>query len=104
MGYNAQLIDRQFQHATVKICNDHLRRQDTTGRVHFVVQYFPEVERKHHVLCSLQHVINDEHLAKIIPVPPLLTFKQLPNLRQTIIRSKLPSLQDNIDHNTYLIN
>eukprot|EP00061_Rhincodon_typus_P014198 g41079.t1 len=42
----------------------------------------------------------DEHLAKIFPTPPLLTFKQLPNLKQTIIDCKQPTLQDNIDHNT----
>eukprot|EP00061_Rhincodon_typus_P005106 g24200.t1 len=42
----------------------------------------------------------DEHLTKIQPTPPLLTLKQPPNLKQTIFRSKLPSLQDNIDHNT----
>eukprot|EP00061_Rhincodon_typus_P015660 g43459.t1 len=53
------------------------------------------------VLCSLQHLINDnEHLTKNIPMIPILTFKQLPSLKQTVIHSKLPSLQDNIDHNT----
>eukprot|EP00061_Rhincodon_typus_P017775 g46628.t1 len=50
---------------------------------------------------SLQHVINDdEHLAKIIPTPPLLAFKQLLNLKQTIVHSKLLSLHENINHNT----
>eukprot|EP00061_Rhincodon_typus_P003019 g19088.t1 len=70
-------------------------------RVPFVVQYFLGVEKLCHVLCSLQHIIDDnEHFAKIFPTPPLLAFKQLPNLKQTIVRSKLPSLQYNINHNT----
>eukprot|EP00061_Rhincodon_typus_P012171 g37739.t1 len=102
-GYNAQLINRQFRHATAKNCNDIFRRQtqDTTSRVPFVIQYFPGVEKLCHVLCSLQHVIDDdEHLAKIIRTSPLLTFKQPPNLKQTSFHSKLPSLQDNINHNT----
>eukprot|EP00061_Rhincodon_typus_P012161 g37724.t1 len=57
--------------------NNLLRRrtQDTTDRVPFIIQYFPRAEKLHHALCSLQHVI-DEHLTKIFPTPPLLTFKQ----------------------------
>eukprot|EP00061_Rhincodon_typus_P006029 g26224.t1 len=69
-------------------------------RVPFIVQYFLGAEKLRHVLCSLQHVIDvDEHLAKIFRTSPLLAFKQSPNLKQTFVRSKLPSLQDNIDHN-----
>eukprot|EP00061_Rhincodon_typus_P012250 g37868.t1 len=71
------------------------------GTTPFIVQYFPGVEKLRHVLHSLQHVINDnEHLVKIIPTPPLLTFKELSSLKLTIIHSKLPSPQDNIDQNT----
>eukprot|EP00061_Rhincodon_typus_P002785 g18458.t1 len=87
----------------VKNHNDFLRRQtrDTSDRVPFIVQYFLGAEKLRHVLCSLQRIIDDdEHLAKIFPTPPLLAFKQLPNLKQTIVRSKLPSLQYNIDNNT----
>eukprot|EP00061_Rhincodon_typus_P011952 g37336.t1 len=72
-----------------------------TDRVPFVVQYVPRADKLSHVLRSLQHDIDDyEHLAKIFPRPPLPAFKQPPNLKQTIVRSKLPSLQDDIDHNT----
>eukprot|EP00061_Rhincodon_typus_P005471 g25019.t1 len=100
MGYDAQLIGHQFQIATAKNRNDLLRRQDKTVRVPFVIQYFPGAEKLRHVLWNVQHIINDdEHLAKIFPTPPLLTFKQPPNLKQTMVRSKLHSLQDNINHN-----
>eukprot|EP00061_Rhincodon_typus_P002919 g18817.t1 len=62
---------------------------------------FPGVEKLRHVLHSLQHIIDDdEHLTKIFPMPPLLTFKQPPNLKLTIVCSKLPSVRNNIDHNT----
>eukprot|EP00061_Rhincodon_typus_P007757 g29765.t1 len=72
-----------------------------SDRVPFIVQYFLGVEKLYHVLCSLQHIIDDdEHPTKIFHMLPFLTFKQRPNLIQTIVRSKLPSLQDNIDHNT----
>eukprot|EP00061_Rhincodon_typus_P010434 g34720.t1 len=101
-GCDAQLINRQFQCATAKNLNDLHRRQtqDTTNRVPFVIQYFLGAEKLHHVLCSLQHLINDnEHLVNIFPMTPLLAFKQRPDFKQTIVRSKLPNLQDNIDHN-----
>eukprot|EP00061_Rhincodon_typus_P004344 g22353.t1 len=72
-----------------------------TDRVPFIIQYFPGAEKLHHVLCSLQHIVDDnKYIAKIFPMPPLLTLKQPPNFKQTIGRSKLPSLQDKIDHNT----
>eukprot|EP00061_Rhincodon_typus_P002088 g16579.t1 len=103
-AYDAQLIDCQFCRATVKNHNDLLRKQTrgTTDRVHFVIQYFPRAQKLHHILRSLQHIINDdEYLNAIFPMHPLLPFKQPPNLKQTIVFSKLPSLQDNIDHTLY---
>eukprot|EP00061_Rhincodon_typus_P011910 g37280.t1 len=97
-------IDLSFPWTYVLTCCSDLvgrQTQDTTDRVPFIVQYFPRAEKLRHVLCSLQLVINDDEcLAKIIPMPPLLAFKQLPNLKQIIVRSQLPSLQDNVDHNT----
>eukprot|EP00061_Rhincodon_typus_P011583 g36712.t1 len=72
-----------------------------SNRVLFIDQYFERVEKLRHVLHSLQRIIDDdEHLAKIFPTPPLLAFKQSPKLKQTIVHSKLPSLQDNVDRNT----
>ena len=97
-GYGSRLIDRQFQRATAKNHTD-LRRQtrDTADRAPFIVQYFPGAEKLRHLLRSLQHVIDeDEHLTKAIPTPPLLAFKQPHNLKQTIVRNKLPSLHKNI--------
>ena len=91
-----------LRRVTAKNRTDLLRRQtrDTVDRVPFVVQYFPGAEKLRH-LRSLQHVIDeDEHLAKAIPTPPLLAFKQPHNLKQTIVRSKLPSLQENNDDTT----
>eukprot|EP00061_Rhincodon_typus_P004318 g22286.t1 len=75
--------------------------RDTSDRVPFVIQYFPGAEKLHHVLRTLQHIIDDnEHLTKIIPMPPLRAFKQPPNLKQTIVCRKRHSLQENSNHNT----
>eukprot|EP00061_Rhincodon_typus_P014108 g40929.t1 len=101
LEHNIFTFDNQFFIQTLKNRNDLLRRRDMTDSVPFVVQYFPGVEKLRHILRSLQHVFDDnEHLAKIFPTPPLLTFKQPPNIKQAIVCSKLPSLQGNIDHNT----
>eukprot|EP00061_Rhincodon_typus_P004582 g22928.t1 len=60
-GYIAQLVDRQFWHATAKTRNNLLGKQTQAAidREPFVIQYFPGMERLCHVLHSLQHVIND---------------------------------------------
>eukprot|EP00061_Rhincodon_typus_P009642 g33298.t1 len=95
-GYNAQLIDHQFRHATAKNHNDLLRRQtqDMTDKVPFVVQYFPGAEKLHHVLCSLQHIIdNNEYLTTIFSTPPLLASKQPPSLKQIIVLSNYPAFR-----------
>eukprot|EP00061_Rhincodon_typus_P011036 g35760.t1 len=66
-GYDAELIDRKC-HSEKPLQR---QTQDTTNRVLFAIQYFPRAEKLRHVLCSLQHVVDDnEHLAKIIPTPP----------------------------------
>eukprot|EP00061_Rhincodon_typus_P006679 g27583.t1 len=83
-------------------CSTHRSPVPLCHGIHpFIIQYFTGAEKLRHVLRSHQHIIDDnEHLAKIFPTPPILTFKPPPNLKQTIVLSKLPSLQDNIDHNT----
>eukprot|EP00061_Rhincodon_typus_P017163 g45737.t1 len=66
-GYDAQLINRQFQCATRSNHKDLLRRraQDMTERVPFIIQYFAGAKKLRYVLRSLQHVINDnERLAQ----------------------------------------
>eukprot|EP00061_Rhincodon_typus_P004306 g22266.t1 len=69
-----------------------------SDRIPFVIQYFPGAKKLRHVLCSHQHIIDDdEHLAKIFLMPSFLIFKQPPNFKQTIVHSKLPSVQD-INH------
>ncbi|GCC42747.1 hypothetical protein chiPu_0026652, partial [Chiloscyllium punctatum] len=97
-GSDAQLIDRQFRRATVRNRNDLLRRQTraATDKVPFVVQHFTGAEKLRYVFRDLQRIMNeDKHLAKTFPTPPQLAFKQPPNLKQIIVRSKLPSFQHN---------
>eukprot|EP00061_Rhincodon_typus_P015086 g42563.t1 len=74
---------------------------DVTDTVPFVVQYFPREEKLRHVVRSFQHVIgDDEYLARATCTLLFLTIKELPNLKQATVHSKLPSLQENSDHNT----
>eukprot|EP00061_Rhincodon_typus_P006562 g27326.t1 len=57
--------------------------------------------RNYAMLVSAFNIFDDDkYLTKIFPMPPLHAIKQLPNLKQTIVCRKLPSLRDSIDHNT----
>eukprot|EP00061_Rhincodon_typus_P015298 g42900.t1 len=99
-GYDAQLIDCQFQRATVKNCNNLFRRQTwyTTNRVPFVVQYFPGVEKLHHVLRSLQHIIYDnEHLIKIFPTQGRLGHGILEKQRRHYNNERVDTAQQSPD-------
>ncbi|XP_078054023.1 uncharacterized protein LOC144479231 [Mustelus asterias] len=68
-------------------------------QVLFIIQYFLGAKELQHLLRNLQHVIDEaDHLTNAIPIPPLLVFKQPHNIKQTFVRSKLPNLQENSDH------
>eukprot|EP00061_Rhincodon_typus_P009621 g33259.t1 len=90
-----------FTAPQLKSYNDLLGRQtqDTTDRDPFIIQYFPGVEKLRHVLHRLTYVIDDnKHLTKVIPMPPLLIFKQPPNHYRPLLAGNC--VQQNIDHNS----
>eukprot|EP00061_Rhincodon_typus_P010005 g33935.t1 len=97
-GYDAQLINRQFRHATAKNRNNILRRraQDATERVCFVAQYFPERRNYGRFFAAF----NMSSITMSISPRSSLHFDFSPSNNCQIL-NKLPSLQDNIDHNTY---
>ena len=95
--YDARLIDKQFRRATLQpralLLNT--ERTETTPRVPFVTQYFPGAEKLRPIIRNLQHLLdNDDRLSKAVPDSPILAFRQPANLKQLIIRSKLPSQPD----------
>eukprot|EP00061_Rhincodon_typus_P015534 g43259.t1 len=76
------------------------QKTDTGHNQEYPSLFSTSLERRNYVtFFAAFNVIDDKHLAKIISTPPILAFKQPPKLKQTILCSKLHSLQD-IDHNT----
>jgi len=58
-----------------------------------VITYFPGADKLRRTLRQFQHLIDDDpHLSKVLPAPPRLAIRQPPNLKQILVRSKLPSL------------
>ena len=94
-GYRGESIRRQFTKATRQRREDLLtRRQDNakSDRVPFVATYFPGAEKLRRGLRRFQHLLEeDERLAKALPAPPVLAFRQPPNLRRLLVKSKFHS-------------
>eukprot|EP00061_Rhincodon_typus_P004780 g23419.t1 len=102
-GYDAQFFDHQFRRATVKNRNDLLRRQPQKRLIGYPSSSSTSLERRSYAMFfaafnTLSMTMSTSPRSS--PTPPLLAFKKPPNLKQTTVRSKLPSLQDNIDHNS----
>eukprot|EP00061_Rhincodon_typus_P010579 g34970.t1 len=108
MGYEVQIIDRQFRCVTVKNHNDLLRRQTrdmTNSTLHCPVLWTCrnsatmdqlKQEGGNHAMFFAAFSMS-AMTANILPRPsPHL--KQQPNLKKTIVRSKLPSLQENSNY------
>jgi len=95
-GYDAGLVNRQFHRATQRDRKELLTRNNRTDsepRVPLVVTYFPGADKLRTTLRPTQHLIdNDPYLRRVLPLPPLLAIRQPQNLKQTLVRSKLPSL------------
>ena len=96
-GYQGENIRRQFSKATSHKREELLVRRDRqadSDRVPFVATYFPGAEGLRRGLKRFQHLLdNDERLAKALPSPPILAFRQPPNLRRLLIRSKFHSME-----------
>ncbi|KAG9460520.1 hypothetical protein GDO78_021300 [Eleutherodactylus coqui] len=68
------------------------RRKNKNGRVPLVVTYNSQLEELRKTAKKLHHTLHkDGRLTTIFPDPPLLCYRQPPNLRNFIIRSALSS-------------
>ena len=70
------------------------RTKEKSDRVPFVVTYNPALLNLNRILRDLQPLMdNDPRLSTIFPDPPMLAYRQPPNLRKILVRSKItPSL------------
>ena len=67
-------------------------RQDTNQRPTFVVSFdprlpsIPNITKKHY----RSMVTQDRYLQTVFPEPPLIAFRRQKNIRETLIRAKVP--------------
>ncbi|XP_059575832.1 uncharacterized protein LOC132246577 [Alligator mississippiensis] len=96
-GHSSREVDRTFERATW-IPHEELlqyRRKTPTNRTPLVMTYHPSLEPIRKILKKLQPILEkDPILKKIFPEPPILAFRQAPNLANLITRSKLPQPQN----------
>ncbi|OCT84288.1 hypothetical protein XELAEV_18022446mg [Xenopus laevis] len=90
-GYNPMIVD-QYVHAATRIPRTHLlqyKQKPEINRVPQVVTYNPHLRTLRKIARDLQDKLQDERLKSIFPDPPLLAFRQPPNLKSLITRSAL---------------
>ena len=92
-GYNANLINRQFRRAIQKDRNDLLARvngRTSSDRTPLIVTYHPHLNKLRNITRDLQHIFDEDPiLSCIFPEPPILAFRQPPNLKNMLVRSRL---------------
>ena len=91
------MVDRQLERAIrvprEELLKRHPRAVGEQFRVPLVTTYFPGAEKLRHILRNLQHILDsDSKCREAFPHRPLLAIRQPPNLRQILVRSKLPDL------------
>ncbi|CAJ0941151.1 unnamed protein product [Ranitomeya imitator] len=94
-GYHPRTTENQITRAT-RISRNHLlhyKTKEENNRVPLVVTYNPNLEVLRGAARKLQPLLQkDARLQSIFPDPPLLCFRQPPNLRSIIVKSSLSSL------------
>ena len=97
LGYNGRVVDQQVDKA-LQTRRETLLQYKTTEkneRIPLVVTYNPSMQHLKSIVRDLQPIIdNDPTLSKIFPDPPVIAYRQPPNLRNTLVKSKL-TLQPN---------
>ena len=100
-GYDTSLINLQFRRAISQNRQSLLTRNTSTAtepRIPFVVTYFPGADHLRNTLRQVQHLIDDDpYLTEVLPTPPLLAIRQPPNLKKTLVRSRLPDTDSTTD-------
>ena len=93
--YPPRIIDAAIGKARAIPRNQALKgilRQDTNQRPTFVVSFdprlpsIPNITQKHY----RSMVTQDRYLQTVFPEPPLIAFRRQKNIRETLIRAKVP--------------
>ncbi|XP_074642873.1 uncharacterized protein LOC141900033 [Tubulanus polymorphus] len=105
LQHNPETIDQQITRAT------HIPRERTlqykpptleeTERIPIAVTYSPHLRRIQRIISDLQPIIEeDDHLRDILPLRPVIAYRQPANLRKLLISSKLSTEEDSDNNYT----
>ena len=96
-NYKKNIINSAIERAVAIPCSEAIKRvvrQKSTNRPVFVITYDPR-------LPSISNIVNkhyrtmvasDPHLKQVFPEPPLIAYKHPPNLKNKLIRAKVPKI------------
>ncbi|XP_056418825.1 uncharacterized protein LOC130359365 [Hyla sarda] len=102
-GYKPRTIHKKI-HSALQTPREHLlqyREKQTSSRIPLVATYNPTLEEIRKIIKDLQPILaEDEVLKQIFPEPPILAFRQPPNLKQKLVNRKLPTETSDTDNGT----
>ena len=94
LGYNPKTVQKELDRAKNVPRQDLLtyRERDTNERIPLVLTFNSELSSIKHIAKDLQQILdNDPTLKHIFPKPPMIAYRQTPNLRRILVRSKFSS-------------
>lgn len=92
LGYKPQVVDKEINRALQVPRADLLvyRTSEKGDRIPLVLTYHPQLSSIKRIVSDLQPLLdNNEKLSEIFPNRPVITFRQPPNLRNILVRSKI---------------
>ena len=95
--YNRRMVENQSSKALAIPREQLLQYKDKQpmDRTPLVVTYDPSLVKLRKIARELQPLLdNDPYLSQIFPAPPVIAFRQPPNLRRTLVQSKAFSVNN----------
>jgi len=94
LGYNQQTVQSEINRAKEIPRENLLTYKDRTKleRIPLVVNYNPTLHKVKKISRELQNVLNEDTVMKgLFPQPPIIAYRQPPNRKRTLVRSRLES-------------
>ena len=104
-GYGNTSLDSQFKRATNISRTEALRtnRHDSTDRLPFVVAYNPSLPYISNILRKHFHILlSSKRCREVFKRPPIVAYRRTSNLRDILVKAKLPTITTPIFNNTSL--
>lgn len=99
-GYRGDFVENQFSRMkNIKRVDllERKQRSEVGNKNTFVIDYHPGLQDLHGIFMELQQIVGwSDSFLKIMPDLPMICFRRAKNLKDHLVRSKLPKEQDEI--------